>query len=150
MLALCGTLAAQEQPNSAGYHARHNPTSPYYVGGRPEQTPATPPEWWEDRWGAIAEDGNGVFGIVSDTKSERKARKGALQECKKRGGGECSVVATYSSQCAAIVANDIASYRGYAASEDGAIADAEMKCSKSSISGCHVFYSGCSLPVRIK
>src|SRR3546814_17793113 len=54
----------------------------------------------------IASDGNGVAGIATDFPSKRKAKKGAISECKKRGGGKCKIWRTFMNQCAAVIAGE--------------------------------------------
>ncbi|WP_242108044.1 DUF4189 domain-containing protein [Luteimonas aquatica] len=143
-----GTVAAQENPNSAEYHARHNTNSSYYVGGTTQQ-PAAPQPVWADRWGAIAADGNGVFGIVSDMTSKRKAQKSAIQECKNRGGGACVVDLAYYNQCAAVGANSKNSFSFSAPTQKEAEDLAVGRCEKSTGEKCNVYYSGCSTAVQV-
>lgn len=148
LLCSCAPAAAQENPSSAEFHARHNSLSPAYVGSLNEQKVAVPPGKWEERWGAFASDENGVYGIVSDMTSKRKAKRAAVEECKSRGGGQCVAVATYANQCVAMVASDVSPHTVYEQTEEGALEAAQKKCSDSKQKNCHVFYSGCSLPVR--
>jgi hypothetical protein len=54
------------------------------------QTPA-----WESRWGAVATDNKGKFGIVTGQKTERLARKAALAKCKQRGASACTADFTF-------------------------------------------------------
>ncbi|WYX53624.1 hypothetical protein WJ977_21015 [Achromobacter xylosoxidans] len=85
LLMVCATAIAQEDPNSAGFHARHNTNSPYYDGGA-QQAPAPPPVW-ADRWGAISFDGEKqVVGVSADMTSKRKAQETSVSDCKSRGG----------------------------------------------------------------
>lgn len=88
-LLVAGTAAiAQERPNSAQYHAVHNPNSPYYVG--PNQQPAAPQPtgYWEKTWGAIA--GNpttGILGTALGANSKADATRQAIGDCQSKGGG---------------------------------------------------------------
>lgn len=41
-----------------------------------------PPLFWADGWGAIATDGHGVAGAVTDLASKRDAKRAAIQECR--------------------------------------------------------------------
>lgn len=147
LLMLSTITTAQENPNSAEFHARHNTNSPYYDGGA--QQYAVPQPVWADRWGAIAADGNGVFGIVSDMTSKRKAQKSAIQECKNRGGGACDVDLAYYNQCAAVGANSKNSFSFSAPTQKEAEDLAVGRCEKSTGEKCNVYYSGCSMPVRV-
>src|SRR3546814_2123312 len=72
--------------------------------------PAVPQVKWEDSWGAIAiDDIRGEAGIVTGFPSKRKAKKAAIEECRKRGGEDCSISIIYTNQCAAVVSNSVRS-----------------------------------------
>lgn len=149
LLAVSASAFAQEQPNSAQYHAVHNPNSPYYTGAN--QQPAAPPVRWADRWGAIAVDDNAVFGIVTDMSSKHQAQEAAIAECKKRGGRECKVQLAYYNQCAAVAAGNSVSRTSTRAHKEEAIAAAISNCEAVDGQGvCRVYYSGCSLPVQVQ
>jgi Domain of unknown function (DUF4189) len=104
---------------------------------------------WANRWGAIASDGNGVYGIVSDMTTKRKASKAAIQTCKDRGGGNCVIRLAYYNQCAAVVMTD--TWSGYAGAPtlENAIEDGKKRCTGSNTGSCRVYWSGCSMPVRV-
>lgn len=106
---------------------------------------------WEDRWGAIADDGNGVYGIVTDLGSRRLAQKAAVAECRRRGGGECMVGLAYYNQCAVVVAGTTGAELAHAPTEDQAKKIAVENCEATDGQGvCRVYYSGCSLPVPVQ
>lgn len=110
----------------------------------------TPVQQWDSRWGAVADDGNGVFGIVSDQRSERSAKKAAAAQCVERGGSSssCKATFTYRDQCAVVVGTDTGSISQGAATEEKAKELAISKCEAKGSKECWVYYSGCSLPVR--
>ncbi|WP_312056792.1 DUF4189 domain-containing protein [Acinetobacter courvalinii] len=108
-----------------------------------------PPPVWADRWGAIATDGKGAFGIVRDMLSKRKAEKAAIQECTKRGGKGCFTEYFYNNQCVAVGSNDKTYHYARFPTEDEAKTIAVQKCQERSGEACVVFYSGCSMPVRV-
>lgn len=56
--------------------------------------------------GAIADDVDGVLGIVASLPSKRKAKKAAINECHKRGGKACEIGRTFANQCAAVIAGE--------------------------------------------
>lgn len=147
LLVMGATASAQEQPNSAQYHAVHNPNSPYYVGSN--QQPAAPPVRWADRWGAIADDGNGVAGIVASMQSKDLAESSAISECKKRGGGACTIALTYHNQCAAVATSNTAAFSSGAPTLEEAKDRAMQQCGRTG-EQCWIYYSGCSLPVRVQ
>ena len=105
---------------------------------------------WADRWGAIAADGNGNFGIVSDMTSKRKAQKSAIQECRNRGGGACAISLAYYNQCAAVGANALNSFSYSAPTKEEAESLAVGRCEKETGEKCNVYYSGCSTAVRVR
>jgi hypothetical protein len=147
LLAVGASASAQEHPNSAQYHAVHNPNSPYYTGAN--QQPTAPPVRWEDRWGAIADDGNGVAGIVASMQSKEQAERSAVSECKKRGGGVCTIALTYHNQCAAVATSSTVSFSSGAPTLEEAKNRAMQQCNKTGAQ-CWIYYSGCSLPVQVQ
>jgi hypothetical protein len=53
--------------------------------------------------GAIAYDGEGAYGSANDYSSEDAAKASALEQCERYSKGrQCTVVASFQSQCAAI------------------------------------------------
>ena len=104
---------------------------------------------WADRWGAIASDGNGIYGIVTDKASRRKAQKSAIEECKKRGGGSCAVRRDFYNQCAAVTSGTTAVATANAPTEDEAIKIGKEICIKNGDNNCQVYWSGCSTAVRV-
>ncbi|MCH7294312.1 DUF4189 domain-containing protein [Acinetobacter higginsii] len=104
---------------------------------------------WADRWGAIASDGNGTFGIVSNMKSKSKAQKAAFTACKNQGGTACIVKKEYHNQCVAVVLSETRSAYANAPTEAEALAMGKKECISTNTGECWVHYSGCSMPVRV-
>ncbi|ENX05970.1 hypothetical protein F898_02914 [Acinetobacter courvalinii] len=104
---------------------------------------------WADRWGAIASDGNGIYGIVTDLPSKRKASKSAIQECKNRGGRTCALERAYYNQCAAVVMTDTWTAFANAPTLQQATEIGQRDCTASNTGSCRVYWSGCSMPVRV-
>lgn len=104
---------------------------------------------WADRWGAIANDRKGVFGIVSNLPSKRKAEKAAINECHKRGGGACVIDFTYHNQCVALGSNEDVTNTASGPDIDEVKIRAVRDCESRSNKKCIVFYSGCSTAVRV-
>lgn len=148
LLMLSTITTAQENPNSAEFHARHNTNSPYYNDGA--QQYAVPQPVWADRWGAIATDGEtGSLGISVDMTSKRKAVKAALADCQSKGGANCELDVAYYNQCAAMVLGSKKYYTAHAPTKEGAISIGMGNCSKGGNTNCHAYYSGCSTAVRV-
>lgn len=112
--------------------------------------PTSPGPHWATRWGAIASDSSGEFGIATGLASERAARKAALAECAKRGGVRCNASFTFYNQCAAVASSESISFSQGAATEQEAKDLALRKCKDASAGRCWIYYSGCSLPVRVR
>lgn len=106
---------------------------------------------WEDRWGAIADDSNtGEAGMIENQKSEEKAISMALELCRANGSQDCKIILSYRDLCGAVAWGG--GQLGYAseATLDSAKVSALGECEKRSKSACKIFYSGCSLPVRVR
>lgn len=118
----------------------------------PQQTPhQPPPPRWKENWGAIATAlPAGILGASNNLPSERQAAQAALEDCRSRGGTTCKLESTYGNACAAMIVG----HPGYAiasgASENEAIQSAMKMCTDGEDTNCHVYYSACSLPVRIQ
>ena len=147
LLMLSTITTAQGNPNSAEFHARHNTNSPYYNDGA--QQYAVPQPVWADRWGAIASDGNGTYGFVTDMRSKRRAEKAAIEDCKKDGGGACSLRLAFFNQCAVVMAGIKAAATASAATKEEAVELGKKTCRENGDNACSVYWSGCSTAVRV-
>ena len=116
----------------------------------PIPTSTTPPAW-ASRWGAIADDGAGLFGMSANEVSKKNAEKAAVSQCKERGGSQCSVYMTYTNQCIAMAASEANSNTARAPDEESAKQNSVEGCIKGSNGKeCRVYYSACSLPARVQ
>lgn len=125
------------------------PGMPGYKENTQPQYPDNPV--WEDRWGAIADDnGTGQAGMIENQPSEEKAIQVALGLCRATGSPDCKIILSYRNLCSAVAWG--AGQLGYAseATLDSAKLSALGECQKRSKSACKIFYSGCSLPVRVR
>lgn len=74
-----------------------------------------------------------------------------MSDCAAKGGTNCKIEITYYNQCAVVVAAEDGSYNTPSnATLDGAIAAGIKTCRDAGHSNCQVYYSACSLPVRIQ
>lgn len=99
------------------------------------------------RWGAIATDGvKGVLGTATGERSEQGAAGKALADCQAKGGAPCKLQLSYSNGCGAMSVGS----RGFSTAGAGTKEEAMQKsmaiCSSDGDTGCHVYYTGCSLP----
>ncbi|WEI17693.1 DUF4189 domain-containing protein [Acinetobacter proteolyticus] len=150
-------IANDSNPNSAGYHARHNASSVYYQGpngaaNQQQAAPQLPPQptgYWVKTWGAIATSKTGgALGTVVGVDSQKEAEKIAMQDCKAKGGGGCKVGMSYHNQCAAmLVGSDVTLSRA----ESIAVAKTEgLKECAARGDNCRVYYSACTEPRFVK
>lgn len=111
--------------------------------------PPLPPEW-SSRWGAIATYVPiGVLGTSNNVSSEALTKTLAIEECKSKGGLSCKIEVTYDNKCAVVVVGD----EGYVVTSR-ALQSESISAGLDVCGGenkhCHVFYTACSRPVRIK
>lgn len=111
-----------------------------------QQPPATQ---WADRWGAIATyEPNGSLGTATDMATKSSAVQAALEDCESQHGSTCKIQIAYSNQCAAMVVGG-AFFNIKAGLTVQIAEEAGLKMCKSSADDCHVYYSACSLAVKL-
>ena len=75
----------------------------------------------------------------------------AMSNCAEKGGASCKIEITYYNQCAAVIEAEDGSYNTPSnATLDGAVAAGMKTCRDAGHTDCRVYYSACSLPVRIR
>ena len=129
------------------------PIPPGYYNNQQQATPqpSAPAAQWVDHWGAIATDSmTGSLGSVTGMLSEGEAQRAALSDCVKKGGARCKSQTSYRNGCAAMVIGNKEFNVGSAATMDEAIKSGMKVCTDTGNTNCHVYYSVCSLPVRIQ
>ena len=120
-------------------------------GQQQPRAPLSPPEQWQDHWGAIATDAiHGSLGTAADMPSQSTAESKALADCQSKGGTKCKIDTRYRNACAAMVAGDTGYNVGSAATLSEAVQIGMKTCTDAGTAHCHVYYSACSLPVRIQ
>jgi len=158
LYACSGTAWAEGGSCPAGY---------YPIGGQGAQGCAPIPNYqsndqqgsfvpqgqWQKTWGAIAIDetvNDGGMGMVTGLPDKQAADGAALAQCRASGGSDgCELLLSYQNQCAVIVSG--ASYLNAHSAEtiELASSSAVHKCSERT-TGCKIYYSACSVPVRIQ
>lgn len=108
------------------------------------------PQKWESRWGAIVTDEpNSVIGFSAGEKSESRAKKSATADCHRKGGKNCLFHVAYANSCASLVVGDAI----YNVTTDATAEIAGQlgvdRCSKDT-SNCHVYFTTCSYPERVR
>jgi hypothetical protein len=106
---------------------------------------------WKNRWGAVAgDDAKGVVGAVTDLPSKREAKQVAIENCRSRGGVDCTLTVAYVNQCVVIVASAIRYAAIHAESAEVAAELGMKSCEKKQDGECRLYYAGCSWPVRVR
>ena len=116
-----------------------------------QQTPQAPPPQWTSRWLAIATDSvKGTLGTATDMPNRENAERAAIKDCQTKGGMQCKLDVSYSNGCAAMVVGDGGYNSNGAATVDAAVQLGMKVCTSAGHTKCHLYYSTCSLPVRIQ
>lgn len=106
---------------------------------------------WESRWGAIATYApTGILGVSTYLPTRGQAIQSALADCKSKGGPACKLEVAYDNECAAVVVGSTGYNVTANPTVEGAIDSGMETCRNSGGQGCHMYYSACSLPVRIR
>ncbi|RST44887.1 DUF4189 domain-containing protein [Variovorax sp. DXTD-1] len=150
---------------TGGAYAEGNCPDGYYpIGGRDfagcapipgsgsqRQAPQPPAQQWERRWGAVAIDSQkAVMGVAIDKRSKREASLAAASDCERQGGANCEIEAAYDNQCVAVITSNDSHNTPIALTVDQAVATGMKTCRDAGLTNCRVYYSACSLPVRIR
>lgn len=114
------------------------------------QAQASPPPIWKSTWGAIATDEpNGVLGSVTNLATKQQAEQNAMADCRAKGGVSCKLQISYDNECAAVVVGD----KIFNVTADSTIekaTNAGLRYCSADSTGCHVYFTACSLPQRIQ
>ena len=137
-----------------GSYLVSNPTNTYCLPDpnyrAPQQAPQ-PVAQWERRWGAVAIDSpKAVMGVAVDKRSKREASITAVSDCERQGGANCEIEAAYDNQCVAVITSNDSHNTPIARTVDQAVATGMKTCRDAGRTNCHVYYSACSLPVRVQ
>lgn len=119
----------------------------------PRPGPAPPPaQQWVTRWGAIAigsTASGGGFGTSIGISSKNQVEEVAVEKCKSTGGGEACKAFSYRDQCA-VVAWGTKNYTIQSAESIEVASELALGDCSAKTTDCQLFYSGCSLPVRVR
>lgn len=119
------------------------------MGGEADQGAGRSQPQWETRWGAVAVT-NGAFGYSNSWPTEREAINEALSQCSRdAGGASCTLKQSYYDQCIALAWGQKGSNSVSAPAMEQAERLAIENCSKRT-TNCKIYYSGCSLPERVR
>ena len=70
--------------------------------------------------------------------------------CRQKGGGACKLEISYANQCGVIVWGNNWAVAKFAATLEQATELALNQCNRDSGGTCEVFFSDCSMPVRVQ
>lgn len=124
--------------------------APLDNGVQQPQRSQPPPQMWMDHYGAIATDEpRGAMGASTDMQDRQSAEDVAMANCQAKGGVNCRVQISYGNQCVALVVGG----KIFNVNSGATISQATekgMQMCKPEANDCHVYYSACSRPQRIK
>ena len=118
----------------------------------PNQGQQAPPIRWETRWGAIATDSKyGSTGVSTGLPSKQAAEQAAIADCELRmKNAICEIEVAYDNKCVAMISGDHEYNTSINDTEAQAVAEGMKVCRDAKVSNCHVYYSGCSLPLQVQ
>jgi hypothetical protein len=117
---------------------------------QPSQQQPTPPQW-VSRWGAIATAlPQGVMGFSTNLRSDADATHVALSDCRSKGGTNCKIELSYGNQCIAMAVGNPGYSVDLGLTSTAASEKSLKDCTNGGAANCHIIYSACSLPVRIR
>lgn len=119
--------------------------------GRPQRLqPIVPRQIWTNRWGAFALDAKGNAGGSVNQISRFAAEQAALENCQSNGGTNCKIQSAYGNGCVAVVVAEHGSFINSDTTLDSATQAAMHACTADGKSSCHMYYTACSLPIRLQ
>lgn len=119
--------------------------------GYQQQAQQPPPQKWVDHWGAIAtNEPTGSLGVANDMASQSDAEQAALADCQSKQGATCKLETSYRNGCGALIGSSTGYVVVSKATLNETVQTGISTCTKAGYSNCHVYYSACSLPVRIQ
>ena len=131
------------------------PYSATSCGPAPDSQPSRqangPSIVWESRWGAIATDGDkGVLGTATGEASQKRAESTAMADCQAKGGAPCKLQISYANACGVMVVGGSGFSTAYAGTKEEAVQKSMAVCKSDGDTTCHVYYTDCSLPKRVR
>lgn len=108
----------------------------------PEQSA---PVQWVLRWGALASDDDGHWGVSESRRFRLQATREALRQCRERGGAKCRLVKVYGDNCIALASDGTTAAALVRPTREEAIDAALADCAGYAQGrACELRYSACS------
>ena len=105
----------------------------------------------KNSWGAVAgDDAKAVVGAVTNLPSKREAVKAAIENCRSRGGVDCTLTVAYVNQCVVVVTSDTRYAAINAKTAELATEIGLKDCETKKDGECRLYYADCSRPVRVR
>lgn len=122
------------------------------INSEGQNSSSLPAQKWIDHYGAIVAYGHGgQLGVSTDMTTETEAKESAMADCKVQGGGShCELLISYVNGCVAMLVGTKAYNAASSSTIEKATQLAMKGCSHDGNAKCHVYYSACTLPVRIQ
>lgn len=110
---------------------------------------ATGPRW-KNVWQSTAIDNEaGALGTAMGRSTAKDAERGAVDDCKDKGGTNCVVQVSMKNGCIAIVVGDKMFNVKGGSTEEETVGEAMAEC-KATNSTCTLFYKKCDFAVRVQ
>lgn len=141
-------------PGMSAYGTGNDQSACGYDDSQPEENmrnQVDPPPIWSDQWMAIATDSaKASLGTATYMSSRELAESKAVEDCQKKGGLNCKLQMSTQNGCAAMILGKNAFNVNSAETITEAIDNGMRQCKSAGDQNCRVYYSACSLPVRIQ
>ena len=110
--------------------------------------PRPPRVVFSPSYGAIAVADNLVWGAVDGVSKVRKARSGAVDSCKSKGGRNCELVEEFRNGCGAVMVSEQNVFWAVAADFSTSESSVKSLCAKAGDVTCELAWSVCTYDQR--
>lgn len=119
-------------------------------GGNAATSEPTSGPAWRNSWQAVAADiPKGILGSAVGKLSPMEAQDAALDDCKAKGGTNCVLQMSHGNGCIAMAVGS-SRLRIISAPSQGKAEKSAMAACSAEDTACKIFYSECSLPVKMR
>lgn len=93
---------------------------------------------------------SGKTAVAGNKRNQKQAESEAVASCTKKGGSNCKVTVSYGNQCGVLAWGNNWTVSRSAPTLEEASKQALDQCQRDIGAACEVFFSDCSLPVRVQ